>query len=466
MEALIDGVRSRLRAIFAGRSVILAGGVAAAASQPVDQLRGFGVERFLVATSGAGTGARPEGADVEFVDLLAWETAGRDDVIASFREEERAIDAPSEALLDAVRRFDPRRNAIVLVPPFLDVRALGDRPAFGARRPEWVALEDKTIADELFDATGVPRPASAVVPADASSISSAAAALDRGEGTVWSADARDGFNGGGAYVRWVRDEADRRDALDLLLPKCDRVRVAAFADGVPCSIHGFVVDDGVAVFRPVELVTLRAPSPPRLRYCGCATFFDPPAVHVATMRASVSRIGAHLREHVGYRGAFTLDGIASPDGWMATECNPRFGAGLGYVSVALPELCLMLLHHAVVEGVVDVLSAALENTLLEAGARTRWGGAWTAVERRFDQTSKAALVGGVDGFRHAIDGEPPDAVMEVGPGRTGGFVRFDFDAARTPRGPSIAPLAVAGFAFADRELDLGLGPLASARPVA
>ena len=464
MVALLDQVRTQLGAAFAGRAVILAGGVAAAASQPVDQLRGLGGERFLIASSGAGTGGGPDGADVELVDLLAFETAGREDVIASFREEERAIAAPSGALLDAIRRFDPHGDAIVLVPPFLDVRRLGDRAAFGARRSEWVALEDKTIADELFDLTGVPRPASAVVPADASSIASAASALDRGEGTVWSADARDGFNGGGAYVRWVRDDADRRDALDLLLPRCDRVRVAAFVDGVPCSIHGFVVDDGVAAFRPVELVTLRAPSPPRLRYCGCATFFDLPSDQVAMMQAAVRRVGEYLRATVGYRGAFTMDRIASADGWVATECNPRFGAGLGYVDHVLPELTLKLLHYAVVEGVADVESAALEHAVVEAGTSTRWGGAWTPVRRRFDETSTMALVGGVDGFRPALAGEATDVAMESGPGRAGGFVRLEFDAARTPRGPSIAPLAVAGFAFADRELDLGLGPLAPARP--
>ena len=59
-----------------------------------------------------------------------------------------------------------------------------------------------------------------------------------------------------------------------------------------------------------------------------------------------------------------------------------------------------------------------------------------------------------------------DAILSVGPGRTGGFVRLDFDAAGTPRGPAVAPLAATGFAFADRELDLGLGPLAPARSVA
>ena len=64
-----------------------------------------------------------------------------------------------------------------------------------------------------------------------------------------------------------------------------------------------------------------------------------------------------------------------------------------------------------------------------------------------------------DGFRYAADGECPDAVLSVGPGRGGGHVRVELDAVRTARGPSIGPLAVAGFAFADRDLDLGLDPM-------
>src|SRR4029079_5071572 len=111
---------------------------------------------------------------------------------------------------------------------------------------------------------------------------------------------------------------------------------------------------------PVELVTLRAPSPPRLRYCGCATFFDPPPDHLVTMRGASVRAGEYVQASVGFRGAFALDGIASADGWVATECNPRFGAGLGYVDAALPALSLLMLHYAVVEGVADDDSAALE----------------------------------------------------------------------------------------------------------
>jgi len=461
MEELLASVQSQLCSVFAGRSVILAGGFAVSAVRSVDQLRRLGAERFLVVSSGMGTGNPPEGPDVE---LIVYEPELAADAIHGFREDEHALRHPSAVVRDALRRFDPGGEAIALAPPFLDVRELDDRRLFGARRLEWVAVEDKTLADELFDAIGVARPRAAVVAADEESILPAANALDRGLGTVWSGDARGGFNGAAELVRWVRDETDRREALDLLTAKCDRVRVAEFVDGVPCSIHGFVVGDGVAAFRPVELVTLRAPAPPRLQFCGCATFFDPSSDDVATMRAAVRSVGEWLRTNIGFRGAFTLDGIASGGGWVATECNPRFGAGLGYVDVALPESCLLMLHYAVVEGLADVPSADLAAAVVDASARTRWGNAGMPTTRRLEETSNHRLVGGREGFRAASADEPVDAILSAGPGRTGGHVRIELDAARTPSGPSIAPLAVAGFAFADRELGLGIGPLEAARP--
>jgi PAS domain-containing protein len=462
MDALHDLVRAQLRSVFGGRSVIIAGGMAVAAVKPVEHLRRLGATRFLVIASGAGTGLVPQGHDVE---VVVRNVAPTDDLVASFRDDERELVQPSAQVLDAVARFDPHGDAIALVPPFLDVRSFGDRPAFGARRSEWVEIEDKTIADEWFDAIGVPRPRSQVVPADAQSLACAADALDRGAGTVWAGDSRAGFNGAGECVRWVVDEDDRHTAFEFLRARCDRVRVATFVDGVPCSIHGFVVDDGVAVFRPVELVTLRSAESPRLRFCGCATFFDPPADVVETMRRAATRAGERLRATVGYRGAFTLDGIAAADGWVATECNPRFGAGLGYVEAALPELGLMLLHHAVVEGVADVPSAALESVVVAAGTRVRWGTAGTAVAARFDETATISLVGDAGGFRRAEGDEPADAKLSYGPGRSGGHVRLELDADRTPTGPPVAPIAVAGFAFAESELAVGLAPLTPAPQV-
>src|SRR4051794_515964 len=263
MGALADDVQAQLREVFRGRPVILAGGPAAGATARVTQLRKIGVDRILVIASGSGTGPLPD------TELLIHELPTPANTIEEFRNEERFFAAPPAAVVAAIDAFDPCGEGIVIAPPFFDVRALGNRTAFGARRREWVALEDKTQADELFDAAQVARPPSEIVPATAADIEAAAGRLDRGDGTVWSADARDGFNGGGIFVRWVRDEADRREALDALLPRCARVRIAPFVEGVPCSVHGFVTSDGVAAFRPVELLTLRSSAQPRLRYVGC-----------------------------------------------------------------------------------------------------------------------------------------------------------------------------------------------------
>ena len=48
-----------------------------------------------------------------------------------------------------------------------------------------------------------------------------------------------------------------------------------FLEGVPCSIHGLVLPDGTAVFRPVELAILRGPDR-RFVYGGLGTTWDPP----------------------------------------------------------------------------------------------------------------------------------------------------------------------------------------------
>ncbi len=113
-----------------------------------------------------------------------------------------------------------------------------------------------------------------------------------------------------------------------------------FLDGVATSVHGIVLPDGIAALRPVELVTLRQGH--ALRYSGCATFWDPPAAVREEMREAARRVGGRLRDEVGFRGAFTLDGVATADGFRPTELNPRFGAGLGVITRGLEGLPLTL----------------------------------------------------------------------------------------------------------------------------
>jgi hypothetical protein len=304
------------------------------------------------------------------------------------------------------------------------------------------------------------------VPVSIEALRAAAAELDCGAGTVWSGDAKEGFNGGGHAVRWIRDGDDGREAVAFFAEHCNRVRVAPFVEGISCSVHGFVTDDGVAVLRPVELVNLRRPSGDKLKYAGCATFWDPPDSDRAEMRAAALRLGDRLGEEVAYRGSYTLDGILGADGFVATECNPRPGAGLGYLGTAAPDFPFDLVQYLAVAGDAAWLHAQeLEAFLLEAGDRVRWGGGWTPIMARFDATSTERLARDGASFRVAGDDERRDATLTVGPGAMGGFIRIDFSSSRTPVGPSIGPLVAAAFAYADTAHGTGIGDVTPAPSV-
>jgi hypothetical protein len=386
-------------------------------------------------------------------------------VIDEFRQWERLMAAPPPDVRDVLDAFDPERDALLLLLPFQASDTFADRRAFGARRKEWVALEDKTVCDEMFDRAGVPRPACVIVAASRAALVAAASELDAGDGTVWAGDASRGFNGGGEYVRWVRDERGVTEAAEFFAARCDRVRVAPFIEGIPSSVHGFACDDGVAVFRPVELVTLRPPGGNRFHYSGAATYWDPAPIDRETMGDVVRNVGEMLRHDVGFRGAFTVDGIMSAEGWVPTEMNPRFGAGLGYAFAAAPHVPVDLLHHLVIEGAPTVRAADLEAAILPAADNTRWGGGWTTVTRAWASTEQTEIVHDAGEFRAVHEGERPDATIMWGPSVVGGFVRVTFDPSRVRHGPSIAPLVIDAFAFADRAFGAGIGPLSPPRTV-
>src|SRR5204863_3718041 len=107
------------------------------------------------------------------------------------------------------------------------------------------------------------------------------------------------------------------EAARFYAAHCDVVRVTPFVDGVPCSIHGIVLPNGIVVLRPVELASLRDPAAGRFRYSGMGTTWDPPAVETAGMRDLARRLGHHLRARFDYRGGFGIDGVLTSDGFRA-----------------------------------------------------------------------------------------------------------------------------------------------------
>jgi hypothetical protein len=301
-----------------------------------------------------------------------------------------------------------------------------------------VALEDKTVVDAFWDRAGVARLPSAVVGLDEAP--AAAERIDRGDGTVWAADARDGFNGGASATFRVRSDDDCAVVADRLRGACDRVRVMPFVEGIPCSVHGIVLPDGIAVLRPVELVTLRRGE--TFVYAGCATFWDPDTDVRAQMRTAARRAGTRLAEEVGFRGAFTVDGVAATDGFWPTELNPRFGAGIMTIArgTGLP---ILLLNDLVVAGDDIGRSASLlEAEILEQADAQRSGGTWRSVlGHELVEEDRAAVF--ADGWRWARPGEPAAGRVTAGPA----FVRCRYEPDAIPVGPSTVPLATAFWDF-------------------
>jgi hypothetical protein len=227
-----------------------------------------------------------------------------------------------------------------------------------------------------------------------------------------------------------------------------------FLDGIATSIHGLVLPDGVAVLRPVELVSLRRGL--ELRYSGCATFWDPPSSVRDEMRAAARRVGETLRDLVDFRGAFTLDGVATADGFRPTELNPRFGAGLSVITRGLAGVPLPLVLDLVVAGrQLGVSAADLEAEVLRDADERRAGGTWQLhVETPERVTGRPVRFDGA--AWHWTDGEGPADGFVVA---AEGFARLELHAERTPVGPSIGPRAAAFWRFADDAIGTGIGPL-------
>lgn len=294
---------ARLTELYAGRPVVLAPGSAAAWASWVERLDRLGCSTLVLDLSAPPTVLTTDG----------------------LRLHDRLLrDLPPDAVA-AVEAHDPQRRGVFRTTPFVtsDEPLLG-RPVTGGRPRAFLALEDKTRADEVWRGAGLVTAPSRVVAAASGDLAAATEEVRGPRGAVWSGG---GFSGGGDYVRWVADHDDEIRAHAFLAPRSERVRVMPFLDGVPCSIHGFVLDDGTAALRPVEIAVLRDRGARSFVYGGLSSTWDPPDPDRAHLREVARRVGEHLRATHGYRGVFGVDGVLTADGFRPTELNPRMSAG-------------------------------------------------------------------------------------------------------------------------------------------
>lgn len=441
-----------LRPVFAGRKFLIAGPIAVGLKGLVLRLTELGAERpFLIAAS-EGTGILPTGDEAELRVLGIQST----DALEEFRSLHRALGELPVGLRADIDAWDPPGTArFIFASPLADSLDVAGRKAYAARSPAWAALEDKVRIDAFWDETGVPRAPSRIVAADHGALKSAARELDRGLGTVWAADARDGIHGGGLGLRWVRHGDTGRESFASLRRMADRIRVMPFLEGIPASIHGIVFPESVAVFLPVEMVVLRPTTGDRLHYAGCATAFDPLPEDRKAMRDLAYRVGVALRETVNYRGPFGIDGILAEEGYLPTELNARSGAALGPLAQGLPlkPLCL-----AITQGErLDYRPDLLERAIMGSADAHRTCAGWSVTPRRFEDNCTMDVVREGDEYRKCRPGEDPHGTLQAGPSPVGGFVRFVLHPERIESGPSAASEVVRAFRLSDRVLGTEFG---------
>lgn len=442
----LEAIDRRLGEIYGGGSWILVSESAAALGGSVDLLRSWGADRILVISGARGVGEVPDDVEIFFTGSRG------DSIMGGLRAFDRSL--VSAEVVEAVERFDPTRSARVLAPVFGAEDAFEGRRVYGRRRPEWSALEDKTTIDAVFAAAGVDVAFHGIVPV--SQAPEAAARLATEMGTVWVADNTRGWHGGAEYTRWVPDRAAAAQAERWFVERAEQVRVMPFLDGLPCSIHGYVTPDHVAAFRPVELLIARVREPPSFRYLGMATTWDPPDVLRERMQEVARRVGRHLAAAVGYLGPFSIDGVATEDGFKPTELNPRLSAGLGIQARAIEGLKLGWMTRALYEGELTVDGEWLESTVVEAADRVRVvRNGMPFRESRNSGTVDVML----DGGEVRLASRHRHGEISIGDSSGGSYALLSLEQEHIPIGPSFASAAVSAARLAADTWDLDLPPL-------
>ncbi|MEJ7834176.1 MAG: hypothetical protein WKF79_14760 [Nocardioides sp.] len=455
-----DAVTSRLAEPYVGRPVLLGPGILAGWAPYVAWFRDLGCPVLVVSTA-RGAGPVPEEGECVVVEV---EQGAVDSVTEELRQHDRLLRTLPPDAAAIIEAFDPDRHGIWHASPFVttDEPVLG-RAVTGGRPRSFLALEDKMLVDDVWDAAGVPRAPYRIVGVDASALAAATRELAGPLGVVWSGDARDGFNGGGNFVRWVRAEQDQEEALAFYQPRCDRVRVQPFLDGVPCSIHGIVLPSldggGTAAFRPVEISILRNVGQRRFVYGGLGTYWDPPQADRDEMRDVVRRVGAHLAAAHGYRGAFGIDGVLTVDGFRPTELNTRMSAGASVVAEADRRFFTLLQAALVAEVEVALTVADLESLLPLMDAER--AGKVVAVVEGVKIGGDVSFPVSFDGWRFERSEEATGNTLVAADTPSGFFVKIDPCVALVP-GRRLAEVNVALLDFVDRQWGSVLGTLEAA----
>ena len=259
--------------------------------------------------------------------------------------------------------IDKDKKVLMVGTVFTESPEIFEREVHGWRRPEWSRWEDKTEIDSRLKAIGIATPKSKIVSLEKAESIQWPSQLDEGYGLIIARDSTDGYLGDSQQLRWITNKAQFVKTLVEFRGGTKKIRIAPFVPGVPCSILGLVADTGVAVFDPIEIITLRSRKSRRLIFCGSSTRWRPKRAAILEMRKITSRIGREMASADSYRGIFSVDGVLASSGFLVTEVNPRHASGLG-LREAWPAFPTYLFSRAVrhaIPGMEDLSISELES---------------------------------------------------------------------------------------------------------
>jgi len=348
--------------------------------------------------------------------------------------------------------FDPDNAATLVLPDPLDPPHAGVRRRIGVRHPAWRLFEDKTVVDTLWDVAGFPR-APSVISDGTADLATLGAIVDQGTGVVCSCQPIGaGPSAGGDGIWWWRDGPPPA-TIPTAKPGAWRVRLMPLLEGVPVRLHGMTLATRVIPFPPMELVTLPRPGQGSFLCAGAVpTLWD-----TADLVAQTERIGAGLRERLGYRGGFSVDGILTASGFLPTDLNARLTSAME----AAPSARRVLLHavNLLARDGIEPGTSVVEQLVAEifaAGATCTIFGAATRADER--ATRKASVRW--DGDRLVSDPSGADGALVVTPSPRGWLLTATLATARMPGGGRVGPVAPEVFRISDEVLGTDFGDLA------
>jgi len=208
------------------------------------------------------------------------------------------------------------------------------------------------------------------------------------------------------------------------------------------------------------MLVFRTPDSPLFRYAGIATWWEPSEADSEEMRSAVLRVASLLRERVGYRGAFGIDGVMTADGFRPTELNSRSSIGLSLQGLGQdPSIPMASINRLLVAGEdVDYRPAELNRLVLDNAVTHPQMRALTPIAKEIEESTSVPihLVGGEV---HVASADESHGTLTIGPATIGGAVILHVDPQHAIRGPSAPPVAISAFRLADDLWDAGIGPL-------